>query len=494
MTKNGPNLSSSLTPARHHRFREWIKSMVGLSVNKKSPSVWCPLLIAVFWCLAATDFAAAQAPIDEQVLPSWNDGPAKKAILAFVRQVTTEGSDDYLPLADRVAVFDNDGTLWPENPLPFQLMFVLDELRRLAPQHPEWQQNSSIQAALRGDAEAIQADLMPALQELLAATHAGLTTEEFDRRVRDWLATAKHPRFGRHYHQTVYQPMLELLDLLRAKGFRAFIVSGGGADFMRVWTEDVYGIPPHQTIGSIGPVHFELRRGLPVLIKDPGVAFVNDKQGKPVAIHRHIGRRPVACFGNSDGDQAMLQWTTVGNTPSFGLIVHHTDGEREYRYDKEAKISGTLIKALEEAPRRGWVVVDMAGDWNQLWPELPLQASANATLQGTSWRVEDIEGRGVIDRTQTTLQFAGDGSISGSTAVNRYSGKVTVDQRSIRFGPIATTRRAGPQTMMNQESSFLAALERTATFRLEDDQSSLVFLDSSGKELLRCSPLQKLNK
>jgi phosphoglycolate phosphatase-like HAD superfamily hydrolase len=305
----------------------------------------------------------SRLPAGETLLPSWNEGDAKATILGFIARTTTPGSADFVPVPERIAVFDNDGTLWPENPLPFQAMFVLDELRRLAPEHPEWQENPAISASLRGEVAAVLRDSPGAGAMLIEATHAGMTTDEFAGRVRRWLETARHPRFDRSYTQLAYQPMLELLDLLRDRGFTPFIVSGGGADFMRVWAEEVYGIPPHQVVGSYGKVRYDVRDHAPVLVKAGGIEMIDDREGKPVGIHRFIGRRPLAAFGNSDGDQAMLEWTTIGRSPSFGLIVHHTDAEREWAYDAAPTSTGKLVTALEAAPARGWVVVDMARDW-----------------------------------------------------------------------------------------------------------------------------------
>jgi len=302
-------------------------------------------------------------------LPSWNDGPAKLAILTFLAKVTKEGSSDFLPLAERIAVFDNDGTLWPENPIPFQAAFALDELKRRIPSEPSLASHPMVQAALAGDLPKLLAgDRFDGLLQVLALTHAGMTTGAFRDAVEAWLAAARHPRFGKPYDQLTYQPMQELLGHLRANGFKNFIVSGGGADFMRVWVERVYGIPPEQVVGSTARTTFELRDSGPVLTKTLDHLFVNDKHGKPTGIHQFIGRRPAICCGNSDGDHAMLQYTTINNPrPSFGLIVHHTDAEREYAYDAQTKSTGKLVEALKEAPRRGWHVVDMKQDWNTVF-------------------------------------------------------------------------------------------------------------------------------
>ncbi|MFN8467511.1 MAG: HAD family hydrolase [Caldilineaceae bacterium] len=302
-------------------------------------------------------------------LPSWNDGPVKQGILSFVAKVTDESSPDFLPPAERIAVYDNDGTLWPENPLPFQAAFAFDELKRRVPAAPALAADPMVQAALDGNfAKLLAGQHLDGLLHILALTHAGMTTDEFAGGVAAWLAAARHPHYGRPYDELTYQPMQELLRYLQASGFKNFIVSGGGADFMRVWVERVYGIPPEQVVGSTARTTFELRDGGPVLTKTVDHLFVNDNDGKPVAIHQFIGRRPVVCCGNSDGDHAMLQYTTINNPrPSLGLIVHHTDGEREYAYDVKPKSTGKLVAALQEAPQRGWLVVDMQEDWNTVF-------------------------------------------------------------------------------------------------------------------------------
>jgi len=320
-------------------------------------------------CLAFGMATAGRAEDDSDPLPSWNDGEVKQAVLEFVKRVTTEGSPDYVAPAARIAVFDNDGTLWPENPLPFQLIFALDEIRRLSPEHPEWQDNATIQAAIRGDAGAIARSGLEGLAEIIAVTHSGMTVEDFNARVKEWLDRARHPRFQRPFQDLGYQPMKELLNHLRAKEFKVFIVSGGGIDFMRVWTEQAYGIPPEQVIGSYAKVRYQLQDGHPKLIKEAAIELVDDKAGKPAGIHRFIGRKPILCVGNSDGDQAMLEWTTIDHSPSLGVILHHTDDEREYAYDREPKSSGKLIESLEAASQRGWVVIDMKKDWNRVFSE-----------------------------------------------------------------------------------------------------------------------------
>jgi phosphoglycolate phosphatase-like HAD superfamily hydrolase len=322
------------------------------------------IVMGLVACVAFCNVAAATDP-----LPSWNDVASKKAIIEFVERVTKEGSPDFVPVSERIATFDNDGTLWSENPLPFQAIFAADEIKRLMPEHPEWKDNAAIKAFQAKDVAALTEDHNKGLLEILAITHAGITTDEFDQRVESWLETAKHPRFDRSYNQCVYQPMLELLSYLRANGFQTWIVSGGGQDFMRVFAEETYGIPPQQVIGSYTRAKFELKDGKPTLIKTMDAVFVDDKAGKPVGIDQFIGQRPIAAFGNSDGDQAMIEYTTIDNPrPSFGLIVHHTDAEREYAYDAHPKSSGKLVTALEAAAKNGWTVVDMKTDWKTVFP------------------------------------------------------------------------------------------------------------------------------
>jgi len=299
-------------------------------------------------------------------LPSWNDGLARKAITAFVEKITKEGSPDFVPVAERIATFDNDGTLWAEQPMYFQLLFALDRVRVLAPQHPEWKDKEPFASLLKGDVKGALAGGEPAIAQVVMATHAGMTTAEFETLVRDWIASARHPKTGRLYTEMVYQPMLELLAYLRANGFKTFIVSGGGIEFMRPWTEKVYGIPPEQVVGSSIKTKFELRDGKPVLARLPELNFIDDGAGKPVGIQQHIGRRPIFAFGNSDGDLQMLQWTAAGGGARFMGLVHHTDAVREWAYDRTSAI-GRLDKALDEAQAKGWTVVDMKNDWKRIF-------------------------------------------------------------------------------------------------------------------------------
>jgi phosphoglycolate phosphatase-like HAD superfamily hydrolase len=330
----------------------------------------------VLGCVVAAGCAPSPQPPSETAgvdasavdpLPSWNDGPAKQSILDFVGRVTDPASVDFVPEPERIAVFDNDGTLWSEQPMYFQVFFSINRVREMAADHSEWREQQPFKAVIEGDLEALKAAGEHGLVEIIAATHTGMTTAEFQKSVRRWISTARHPTTGRLYTEMVFQPMLEVLDLLRSNAFKVFIVSGGGIDFVRVWAEDVYGIPPEQVVGSSVVTKFEMRDDSPVLVRLPEIDFVDDKAGKPVGIDRHIGRRPIAAFGNSDGDLQMLQWTTAGDGVRLGVIIRHTDAEREWAYDRGSHIGG-LDAALNEAPTRGWAVVDMARDWKVIYP------------------------------------------------------------------------------------------------------------------------------
>jgi hypothetical protein len=299
-------------------------------------------------------------------LPSWSDTGPKKAIVQFVEQVTREGSPDFVPVPERVATFDNDGTLWSEQPIYTQVFFLVDQVKAMAPRHPEWKTQEPFASVLKGDLKAVTAGGEAGVAALLVATHSGMTTDEFSRSVSDWIAAAKHPKTGQPFTAMVYRPMLELLDYLRANGFKTFIVSGGGIEFMRPWAEQVYGIPPEQVVGTSGGLKFDMKDGRPVLVKLPNVVLNDDKDGKPVGIQRHIGRRPIAAFGNSDGDLQMLQWTCHAPGLRLCVFVHHTDGAREWAYDRTSHI-GKLDKGLDEANARGWTVVDMKNDWKQVF-------------------------------------------------------------------------------------------------------------------------------
>jgi len=341
-------MESAMSTTGGHRGGAWNRAIVSLTL----------LAGCLLWAL--TDASIAQP------LASWNAGPAKQAIVKFVSDVTMEGATTFVAPSDRIAVFDNDGTLWSEQPMYVQFAFVLDRIRAMAPQHPEWKDREPFKSILAGDVKAALAGGETAVAEMMAATHAGMTVDEFESQVNDWLATARHPRFNRPYTDLVYQPMVELLAYLRANGFKTFIVSGGGTEFMRPWTEKVYGIPPEQVIGSQGALALETRAGVPVLVKLPRIDLVDDGAGKPMGIQKQIGRRPLAAFGNSDGDLEMLQWTMAGPGARFALIVRHTDGEREWAYDRTSRI-GTLDKAWDEASAKGWTMVDMRRDWKKVY-------------------------------------------------------------------------------------------------------------------------------
>jgi hypothetical protein len=324
----------------------------------KTHRLMLPLLVLLS-CLGAQE--------QTDPLPSWNSGPHKKAIVDFVQAVTVKSSPNFVPPEERIATFDNDGTLWGEQPMYVQLAFALDRVKALAPQHPEWKTKEPFASLLKGDLKSALAGGERALLEIVMATHTGMTTEAFDKIAKDWITTAKHPGTGRLYTEMVYQPMLELLAYLRANGFKTFIVSGGGIEFMRPWTERVYGIPPEQVVGSSIKTQFVMQDGVPVLMRLPELNFIDDKDGKPIGIQQHIGRRPIAAVGNSDGDLQMLQWTAAGAGATFCLFVHHTDAEREYAYDRTSSI-GKLDVGLDEAAKRGWTVVDMKNDWKTIYP------------------------------------------------------------------------------------------------------------------------------
>jgi hypothetical protein len=314
-------------------------------------------------CLVAAASAFAADP-----LPSWNDGASKKAIMTFVAKTTERNSPDFVAPDNRIATFDNDGTLWAEQPMYSQLLFALDRVKVLAPKHPEWKDKEPFASLLKGDVKGALAGGEPAIGAIVMTTHAGMTTDEFDKIVTDWIATARHPVTKRPYTEMVYQPMLELLSYLRANGFKTFIVSGGGIDFMRPWAAKTYGIPPDQVVGSSGKLKLDVVDGKPVLVKLPEVNFIDDKAGKPIGIQQHIGQRPIAAFGNSDGDQQMLEWTTAGSGARFALIVHHDDAKREWAYDRTSHI-GMLDKAWDEAVAKGWTVVSMKDDWRAIYPQ-----------------------------------------------------------------------------------------------------------------------------
>jgi hypothetical protein len=317
--------------------------------------------------IASLLFFLAVNAFSQDILPSWNEGPSKQAVLSFIEKTTTPGSADFVPAPERIAVFDNDGTLWSEQPIYVQIAFTFDRVKALAPQRPEWKTKQPFKAVLEDDLKGVLATGQKGLFELIAATHAGVDTDTFRTTVEQWLKTARHPRTGRPYTEMIYQPMLELLAHLEARGYKTYIVSGGGIEFMRPWTEMVYGIPPERVIGSSIKSKFEIVNGIPKIIGLPEVQFIDDGPNKPIGIQERIGRRPVMAFGNSDGDREMLLWTTSGKGPRFGMLIRHTDDIREVAYDRQSHI-GRLGKALDMAPETGWVVVDMKKEWKEIFP------------------------------------------------------------------------------------------------------------------------------
>lgn len=325
------------------------------------------LCILTLFALTLMILSSVTASQSQNPLPSWNDGPNKQAIIEFVTKTTDQNQATFIPPTRRIATFDNDGTLWSEQPLYFQAIYIFDRIRELAPEHPEWQQKEPYASVLNGDSKSALAGGKQALLEMLMGTHAAVTASEFSESVADWLASARHPDSGKPYTAMVYKPMLELLDYLRDNDFKVFIVSGGGIDFLRVFAEEVYGVPPEQVVGSSLEAKYEIRNGLPVIVKQAEVDFIDDKAGKPVGIHRYIGRRPILAVGNSDGDFEMLEWTSAGEGPSLAMIVHHDDAEREWAYDRESHI-GRLVRGLDEGPQRGWKIISMKNDWNLIYP------------------------------------------------------------------------------------------------------------------------------
>ncbi|HEX4517653.1 MAG TPA: HAD family hydrolase [Polyangiaceae bacterium] len=311
--------------------------------------------------------ATTETPAHVDALHAWNDGAAKRALLDFVARVTKDGGPDFVPPAERIATFDNDGTLWAEKPVPVELAFTLDRVKALAKTHPAWRTQKPFASVLEDNVAELAASGERGFLELVAATHAGMTTDEFARSVNDWIATARDATTGRLYTERVYEPMLEVLAYLRANGFKTFIVSGGGVDFMRAWTERVYGIPPEQVVGSTVRMKLEIRDAKPVIVKLPRIDLIDDKEGKPIGIESRIGRRPIAAFGNSDGDRQMLEWTMAGAGPRFALVVHHDDARREWAYDRDDKLA-KLDAAWNEAVAKGWTVVSMKSDWNAIYP------------------------------------------------------------------------------------------------------------------------------
>ena len=357
-----------MNPMRTHHSVAADEALGCDKVRRTSSSVTKALLLA----LSLPLLAQAAEP-----LPSWNEGPAKKTIIEFVQTTTTPNSKGFVKPAERIAVFDNDGTLWSEQPGYFEELFAFDEIRRMAPQHPEWKEQQPFKAVLENDHQALAESGMEGLLKIFMASHAGLTTDEFRNNVQAWVSKARHPTTGKPYTEMVYQPMLEVLNYLREKGFKTYIVSGGDTGFMRVFAEEVYGIPPEQVIGSTFVTQYQLKDGKPSILRTAKIAHNDDGPGKPESIDSIIGRRPILAFGNSDGDLQMLQWTAAGTGPRLMGLVHHTDAKREWAYDKDSKI-GRLDKALDEAKQQGWTIVDMTSQWGRIYP---FEASATEQQQ-----------------------------------------------------------------------------------------------------------------
>ena len=329
---------------------------------EKTNQVYLILIFALIACLIFSSIVFAADP-----LPSWNDGTAKEAILEFVNAVTDKSRNGYVPPAERIATFDNDGTLWVEYPMYTQFLFAFERVKELAPQHPEWKTRQPFKALLEGDIKTVGASGMKGVMEIILATHSGMTATEFAQEAGTWLKTTQHPKFKRPYVKCIYQPQVELLEYLRANGFKTFIVSGGGIAFMRPISEEAYGIPPEQVVGSSVVTEFQVKDGKPELVRMPKINFINDKAGKPVGIYQHIGRRPILAFGNSDSDIQMIEYTMAGDGRRLGLFVHHTDAAREFAYDRKSHV-GTLDKALDQANANGWIIVDMKKDWKRVFP------------------------------------------------------------------------------------------------------------------------------
>jgi len=339
-------------------FSNWQEAHMNFKLGRRS-------FVMVTAAIAVTG-ASGGVSAQTDPLPSWNDGASKSKILEFVTAVTAEGGPNYVAPADRVATFDNDGTLWSEQPFYFQLAFALDRIKAMAPNHPEWKDKEPFKSVIAGDIKGVLASGEQGIAQIIAASHAGMTTEEFAKIVTDWLATARHPQTSLPYTDMTFKPMRELLDYLRANDFDVYIVSGGGVEFMRPWTEKIYGIPPQNVVGSSIKTKYEVKDGVPVIMRLPEIDFIDDKEGKPVGINKFIGKRPIAAFGNSDGDFQMLEWTTSGPGRRLGLIVHHDDAKREYAYDRDSHI-GQLARGLDEGPQRGWIIVSMKDDWKSIY-------------------------------------------------------------------------------------------------------------------------------
>lgn len=434
--------------------------------------------------LLLTPFQVVSAQDDP--LPSWSNEGAKQVLSEFVSATTTPGSPSFISPPNRIAVFDDGGTLWPESPVPFHFAFAMDEIKRLNPNVPSWDTNDLIQAVVSGEQQSFNASEMANLSSILAEKNAGLTTDEFTRRIQSWAMLARHPRFKRRYTDLAYQPMIEVIALLKSKGFTCYIFAEHDADFVRAWSQTMLGIPPDRVFGPFAPVAVELRDGKPVVIKSLGQP-TGQPDSKLIAIHHHIGRYPVLCFANSDTDEQVLKATTA-RTPSLGVIIHHTDQEREYVYDEQPSSTGKLSDVLELATSNHWTVVDMKTDWKDVFMEPALSDPEFAGVPtGIDFVVEEVSGTGVIESSGAIIRFEPDNQVSGSTGCNRFSGATTIGAEQLVFGPISMTRRACAPAIMDQEKRISQALQQVATYRFDDETDTLHFYDKDSQSVMRLS-------
>jgi len=424
----------------------------------------------------------------DDLLPSWNDNAAKKSILDFVAAATTEDSKGFLNPAARVAIFDDDGTLWPESPIPFRFAFAIDELRRLNASEPGWDTNDLLQAAIKGERQSFTGPEMATLSVTLAEKQIGLSQEELTQRIETWALQAKHPRFKRPYTDLPFQPMLEVISLLKTNGFKCYILADQDADFVRIWSEEIFGIPKEQVFGPFSPLTVEWRDELPVLLKPLARASDIVENIKLVEIHRHIGRLPVICFANADSDLPVLIATTNQGTPSLGVIIHHTDQDREYFYDAQPSSTGKLTEALTMATSNHWSVVDMKTDWKSMFLEPKSTANDFVGIpSGVEFAVESIGGVPVIESSGAMIRFEPQSQVSGSTGCNRFSCSFTIEAKTLVLGPIAMTRRACAPAIMEQESRMSQSLQRVANYKFDEDTDSLHLFDKDSQLLMKFS-------
>jgi len=424
----------------------------------------------------------------DDLLPSWNENAAKQSILDFVAAATTEDSKGFLNPAARVAIFDDDGTLWPESPIPFRFAFAIDELRRLNASEPGWDTNDLLQAAIKGERQSFTGPEMAALWVTLAEKQVGLSQQESTQRIKTWALQANHPRFKQPYTDLAFQPMLEVLSLLKTNGFKCYILADQDADFTRIWSEEIFGIPREQVFGPFSPLTVEWRDELPVLVKQPARAGDISDNIKLVEIHRHIGRLPVICFANADSDLPVLLATTNQRTSSLGVIIHHTDQDREYFYDAQPSSTGKLTEALTKANLNHWLVVDMKTDWKNMFVERKSTADDFVGIpSGVDFAVESIGGVPVIESSGAMIRFEPQSQVSGSTGCNRFSCSFSIEAKTLVLGPIAMTRRACAPVIMEQESRMSQSLQRVANYKFDENTNSLQFFDKDSQLLMKFS-------